>query len=79
MRYLLELMHPYLHTHARSLTHAGAYEYLCLRHCEKTGDTPGDVSRLFVYYVGRLVDAAEVCACGERERGACILPLPHSF
>ena len=39
---------------------AGAYEYLCMRHCEKTGDTVGDISRLFVYYVGRLVDAAEV-------------------
>jgi hypothetical protein len=38
---------------------AGAYEYLCTRHCEKTGDTVGDISRLFVYYVGRLVDAAE--------------------
>eukprot|EP00277_Geminigera_cryophila_P035975 CAMPEP_0173099294 /NCGR_PEP_ID=MMETSP1102-20130122/35394_1 /TAXON_ID=49646 /ORGANISM="Geminigera sp., Strain Caron Lab Isolate" /LENGTH=462 /DNA_ID=CAMNT_0013992261 /DNA_START=16 /DNA_END=1404 /DNA_ORIENTATION=- len=38
---------------------AGAYEYLCTRQAEKTGDTVGDISRLFVYYVGRLVDAAE--------------------
>ena len=34
----------------------GAYEYLCVREAAATGDTPGDVSRLFVYYVGRLRD-----------------------
>ncbi|EKX46300.1 hypothetical protein GUITHDRAFT_107910 [Guillardia theta CCMP2712] len=37
---------------------AGAYEYLCKRQAEKTGDTVGDISRLFIYYVGRLADAA---------------------
>ena len=34
----------------------GAYEYLCTRAAAESGDTPGDVSRLFVYYVGRLRD-----------------------
>lgn len=34
----------------------GAYEYLCCRAAAESGDTPGDVSRLFVYYVGRLRD-----------------------
>lgn len=34
----------------------GAYEYLCWREAEKNGDTPGDISRLFVYYIGRLRD-----------------------
>eukprot|EP00639_Heterosigma_akashiwo_P021454 CAMPEP_0206417462 /NCGR_PEP_ID=MMETSP0294-20121207/37345_1 /ASSEMBLY_ACC=CAM_ASM_000327 /TAXON_ID=39354 /ORGANISM="Heterosigma akashiwo, Strain CCMP2393" /LENGTH=451 /DNA_ID=CAMNT_0053880289 /DNA_START=181 /DNA_END=1534 /DNA_ORIENTATION=- len=35
---------------------AGAYEYLNVRYCEETGDTPGDISRLFIYYVGRKSD-----------------------
>lgn len=34
----------------------GSYEYLCKRAAMEQGDTPGDVSRLFVYYVGRLRD-----------------------
>jgi len=34
----------------------GAYEYLCWREAMANGDTPGDISRLFVYYVGRLRD-----------------------
>lgn len=34
----------------------GAYEYLCTRAAAESGDTPGDISRLFVYYVGRLRD-----------------------
>lgn len=34
----------------------GAYEYLCWREAMKNGDTPGDISRLFVYYIGRLRD-----------------------
>ena len=39
---------------------AGAYEYLCSRHAKENGlDQVGDISRLFVYYVGRLCDAAE--------------------
>ena len=35
---------------------AGAYEYLNQKHAQATGDTPGDVSRLFIYYVGRKKD-----------------------
>ena len=34
----------------------GAYEYLVWREAEAKNDTPGDVSRLFVYYVGRVRD-----------------------
>lgn len=34
----------------------GAYEYLCWREAASNGDTPGDISRLFVYYIGRLRD-----------------------
>jgi hypothetical protein len=34
----------------------GAYEYLVWREAEARHDTPGDVSRLFVYYVGRIRD-----------------------
>lgn len=34
----------------------GAYEYLCCRDAAQNGDTPGDISRLFVYYVGRMRD-----------------------
>lgn len=35
---------------------AGAYEYLNMKHAKETGDVPGDVSRLFIYYVGRKQD-----------------------
>eukprot|EP00286_Rhodomonas_abbreviata_P023608 CAMPEP_0181315888 /NCGR_PEP_ID=MMETSP1101-20121128/15608_1 /TAXON_ID=46948 /ORGANISM="Rhodomonas abbreviata, Strain Caron Lab Isolate" /LENGTH=406 /DNA_ID=CAMNT_0023423111 /DNA_START=39 /DNA_END=1259 /DNA_ORIENTATION=+ len=35
---------------------AGAYEYICKRVAMETGDTPGDISRLFIYYVGRKHD-----------------------
>eukprot|EP00604_Paraphysomonas_vestita_P003228 CAMPEP_0174821738 /NCGR_PEP_ID=MMETSP1107-20130205/9234_1 /TAXON_ID=36770 /ORGANISM="Paraphysomonas vestita, Strain GFlagA" /LENGTH=387 /DNA_ID=CAMNT_0016039073 /DNA_START=108 /DNA_END=1271 /DNA_ORIENTATION=+ len=34
----------------------GAYEYLVWREAAIKNDTPGDVSRLFVYYVGRIRD-----------------------
>lgn len=34
----------------------GAYEYLCWREAAKNGDEPGDISRLFVYFIGRLRD-----------------------
>lgn len=34
----------------------GAYEYLVWREAEARNDQPGDVSRLFVYYVGRMRD-----------------------
>jgi hypothetical protein len=37
---------------------AGAYEYLCKRKAMETGDTIGDISRLFIYYVGRKNDQA---------------------
>ena len=42
---------------------AGAYEYLCTRHAEKTGDTVGDISRLFVYYVGLYMNTAVGLFC----------------
>jgi len=35
---------------------AGAYEYLCKRKALETGDSVGDISRLFIYYVGRKND-----------------------
>ncbi|KAL1495926.1 hypothetical protein AB1Y20_014568 [Prymnesium parvum] len=35
---------------------AGAFEYINTRYAQQTGDTPGDISRLFIYYVGRKVD-----------------------
>lgn len=35
---------------------AGAYEYLCAKEAAETGDEMGDVSRLFIYYVGRKAD-----------------------
>eukprot|EP00316_Scyphosphaera_apsteinii_P004293 CAMPEP_0119307836 /NCGR_PEP_ID=MMETSP1333-20130426/8219_1 /TAXON_ID=418940 /ORGANISM="Scyphosphaera apsteinii, Strain RCC1455" /LENGTH=512 /DNA_ID=CAMNT_0007311471 /DNA_START=47 /DNA_END=1585 /DNA_ORIENTATION=+ len=35
---------------------AGAFEYLNTRYAQQNGDEPGDVSRLFIYYVGRKVD-----------------------
>ena len=35
---------------------AGAYEYLCKRKAMESGDTVGDISRLFIYYVGRKND-----------------------
>mmetsp|Transcript_16122 Transcript_16122/g.20062 ORF Transcript_16122/g.20062 Transcript_16122/m.20062 type:complete len:405 (-) Transcript_16122:81-1295(-) len=35
---------------------AGAYEYLCKRVAMETGDDIGDISRLFIYYVGRKMD-----------------------
>jgi hypothetical protein len=35
---------------------AGAYEYLCNRRALDKGDTPGDISRLFIYYVARKYD-----------------------
>ncbi len=35
---------------------AGAYEYLCKRKAMETGDSVGDISRLFIYYVGRKHD-----------------------
>jgi len=35
---------------------AGAYEYICKRHAMEKGDEPGDISRLFIYYVGRKKD-----------------------
>lgn len=35
---------------------AGAFEYLNQKHAQETGDVPGDVSRLFIYYVGRKKD-----------------------
>lgn len=35
---------------------AGAFEYLNMRHCKENGDTPADISRLFIYYVGRKRD-----------------------
>ena len=35
---------------------AGAYEYLCKRAAIETGDEPGDISRLFIYFVGRKND-----------------------
>ena len=35
---------------------AGAYEYINQRHAQQTGDVPGDISRLFIYYVGRKKD-----------------------
>jgi hypothetical protein len=34
----------------------GAYEYLCKRDAMASNEVPGEVSRLFVYYVGRLRD-----------------------
>ena len=27
-----------------------------MRHCNATGDTPADISRMFIYYVGRKCD-----------------------
>jgi len=33
-----------------------AYEYLCAKEAAETGDEVGDVSRLFIYYVGRKAD-----------------------
>ena len=33
-----------------------AYEYINRTYCHKTGDKPGDISRLFIYYVGRKKD-----------------------
>ena len=38
---------------------AGAYEYINQKHSEQTGDAAGDVSRLFIYYVGRKKDREE--------------------
>eukprot|EP00288_Rhodomonas_lens_P019130 CAMPEP_0177715812 /NCGR_PEP_ID=MMETSP0484_2-20121128/14190_1 /TAXON_ID=354590 /ORGANISM="Rhodomonas lens, Strain RHODO" /LENGTH=398 /DNA_ID=CAMNT_0019227829 /DNA_START=38 /DNA_END=1234 /DNA_ORIENTATION=+ len=35
---------------------AGAYEYICKRKAMESGDTVGDISRLFIYYVGRKAD-----------------------
>jgi len=35
---------------------AGAYEYLCKRKALESGDEIGDISRLFIYYVGRKQD-----------------------
>ena len=35
---------------------AGAFEYMNRKHAQTTGDEPGDVSRLFIYYVGRKKD-----------------------
>jgi len=35
---------------------AGAYEYLCKRKAMESGDSVGDISRLFIYYVGRKHD-----------------------
>ncbi|KAL1525176.1 hypothetical protein AB1Y20_020046 [Prymnesium parvum] len=35
---------------------AGAFEYMNTRYAQQSGDTPGDISRLFIYYVGRKVD-----------------------
>lgn len=35
---------------------AGAFEYINMRHCKKNGDKPADISRLFIYYVGRKRD-----------------------
>jgi hypothetical protein len=35
---------------------AGAYEYLCKRKAMETDDSVGDISRLFIYYVGRKND-----------------------
>jgi len=37
---------------------AGAYEYLCKRVAAETGDSVGDISRLFIYFVGRKNDQA---------------------
>ena len=46
---------------------AGAYEYINRKHCQETGDVPGDISRLFIYYVGRKKDMA---MWGERKTAA---------
>ena len=35
---------------------AGAYEYLCNVRARETGDTPGDIARLFIYYAARKCD-----------------------
>lgn len=35
---------------------AGAYEYINKRHAMQTGDTTADISRMFIYYVGRKKD-----------------------
>ena len=35
---------------------AGAYEYLCARVAAENGDEVGDISRLFIYFVGRKND-----------------------
>jgi len=35
---------------------AGAYEYLCKKQAAANGDDVGDISRLFIYYVGRKAD-----------------------
>mmetsp|Transcript_53848 Transcript_53848/g.128331 ORF Transcript_53848/g.128331 Transcript_53848/m.128331 type:complete len:396 (+) Transcript_53848:73-1260(+) len=35
---------------------AGAYEYICKRYAMEKGDEAGDISRLFIYYVGRKKD-----------------------
>eukprot|EP00567_Pseudictyota_dubia_P014166 CAMPEP_0197437214 /NCGR_PEP_ID=MMETSP1175-20131217/4489_1 /TAXON_ID=1003142 /ORGANISM="Triceratium dubium, Strain CCMP147" /LENGTH=400 /DNA_ID=CAMNT_0042966675 /DNA_START=44 /DNA_END=1246 /DNA_ORIENTATION=- len=35
---------------------AGAYEYLAKRKAMEVGDEPGDISRLFIYFVGRKRD-----------------------
>eukprot|EP00286_Rhodomonas_abbreviata_P013276 CAMPEP_0181316098 /NCGR_PEP_ID=MMETSP1101-20121128/15715_1 /TAXON_ID=46948 /ORGANISM="Rhodomonas abbreviata, Strain Caron Lab Isolate" /LENGTH=548 /DNA_ID=CAMNT_0023423325 /DNA_START=32 /DNA_END=1678 /DNA_ORIENTATION=+ len=32
---------------------ASAYEYLCKKQCMETGDKTGDISRMFIYWVGR--------------------------
>mmetsp|Transcript_45921 Transcript_45921/g.71944 ORF Transcript_45921/g.71944 Transcript_45921/m.71944 type:complete len:350 (-) Transcript_45921:197-1246(-) len=38
---------------------AGAYEYICKRKAMESGDTVGDISRLFIYYVGRKQDQVQ--------------------
>ncbi len=45
----------YIHTHTRTHTYTHA-EYLCKRDAMQKGDTVGDISRLFIYYVGRKAD-----------------------
>eukprot|EP00961_Rhodomonas_salina_P050026 671939-Rhodomonas_salina.1 len=43
---------------------AGAYEYLAKRAAMESGDEVGDISRLFIYYVGRKQD---MCSKGRKD------------
>jgi C1A family cysteine protease len=52
---------------------AGAYEYLCNVRARQTNDEPGDISRLFIYYVTRKYDQARRGESGAlTDRGSTI-------